>query len=73
MAPRDGSNYIPQVIRYATGMDLVECTIKATMGEEIYVNTEIQFNGCWAYYAVHSFKEGFLKRIKIDSSVKEKI
>lgn len=72
VAPRDGGNYIPQVIRYATGMDLVECTIKAAMGEEIYVNTEIKFNGCWAYYAVHSFKEGFLKCIKIDSSVKEK-
>lgn len=33
VAPRDGGNYIPRVIRYATGDDLVECSVKAAMGE----------------------------------------
>lgn len=35
VAPRDGGNYVPQVIRYATGDDLVECSVKAAMGEMI--------------------------------------
>ena len=35
VAPRDGGNYIPQVIRYATGVDLVECSVEAAMGETI--------------------------------------
>lgn len=35
VAPRNGGNYIPRVIRYATGVDLVECSVKAAMGEMI--------------------------------------
>lgn len=35
IAPRDGGNYIPQVIKYLTGVDLVECALKAAMGEKI--------------------------------------
>lgn len=35
VAPRDGGNYIPQVIRYVTGVDLVECSVEDAMGETI--------------------------------------
>ena len=35
VAPRDGGNYIPDIIKYATGVDLVECSVKAAMGEPI--------------------------------------
>ena len=31
---RNGGNYIPQVIEYATGVDLVTYTIKAAMGDD---------------------------------------
>ena len=69
VAPRDGGNYIPQVIRYATDVDLVECSIKAAMGEEIEIPAQVQPKGCWAYYAVHSLKDGILKRVVIDTEV----
>ena len=68
IAPRDGGNYIPQLIRYATGVDLVECSIKAAMGEKINVETVIEPQGFWAYYAVHSLKNGILKDISINES-----
>lgn len=71
VAPRDGGNYIPQVIQYATGVDLVECSIKAAMGEEINLPEKISFNGFWAYYAVHSYKDGILKKIIIDESIEK--
>lgn len=32
VAPRDGGNYIPQVINYASGVNLVEYSIRAAMG-----------------------------------------
>ncbi len=41
VAPRDGGNYIPQAIRYATGVDLVECSVKAAMGEKIEIPAQI--------------------------------
>lgn len=71
VAPRDGGNYIPQAIRYATGVDLVECSVKAAMGEKIEIPTQVQSSGCWAYYAVHSLKDGILKQVVIDSEVEK--
>ena len=71
VAPRDGGNYIPQAIRYATGVDLVECSVKAAMGENIVLPQKIQPHGYWAYYAVHSLKDGILKQVKIDPIVEK--
>lgn len=72
VAPRDGGNYIPQAIRYATGVDLVECSVKAAMGEKIEIPEHIQPQGYWAYYAVHSLKDGILKHVVIDPDIEEK-
>lgn len=72
VAPRDGGNYIPQAIRYATGVDLVECSVKAAMGEKIEIPNQIDPSGYWAYYAVHSLKDGILKQVIIDPKVEKK-
>ena len=69
VAPRDGGNYIPQAIKYATGVDLVECSVKAAMGEPIELPEQIKSQGYWAYYAVHSLKDGTLKQVVIDPEV----
>lgn len=71
VAPRDGGNYIPQAIKYATGVDLVECSVKAAMGEKIDIPKQIQMKGCWAYYAVHSLKNGVLKQVAINPEVEK--
>ena len=69
VAPRDGGNYIPQVIRYATGVDLVECSVKAAMGEPIDTSSFGEPSGYYAYYAVHSLFDGVLDHIAIDENV----
>ena len=66
VAPRDGGNYIPQIINYATGVDLVECSIKAAMGERLNVDDIVAPQGYWAYYAVHSLHDGVLEKVEID-------
>lgn len=71
VAPRDGGNYIPDVIRYATGVDLIECSIQAAMGEPVNVAPVIP-EGNWSYYAIHSYKDGILDDIIIDSEVQKK-
>ena len=71
IAPRDGGNYIPQIIRYATGVDLVECSIKAAMGEPISCDHFGSPTGYWAYYAVHSLKDGILEKIEISPEVEK--
>ena len=66
VAPRDGGNYIPNIIKYATGVDLVECSVKAAMGSEIDTSHFGKMRGYWAYYAVHSNTNGILDHIEID-------
>ena len=65
VAPRDGGNYRPDVIKYATRVDLIECSIKAAIGEPITLPDCIEPKGYLAYYAVHSYGNGILKHIKI--------
>ena len=72
IAPRDGGNYIPQLVRYATGVDLVECSIKAAMGEALEVRDMVKPKGFWSYYAVHSLKNGVLKDICINDDFVQK-
>lgn len=67
VAPRNGGNYIPQIIRYETGVDLVEYSVKAAMGEHIDVSDFGKPSGYYAYYAVHSLQDGILKEIKINA------
>jgi biotin carboxylase len=70
IGPRNGGNYIPQVIKYATGVDLVEYTIKAAVGEDCSSLKMAEPRGYWSYYAVHSSRAGRLQEIKIDERVK---
>ena len=66
IAPRDGGNYIPQVIQYATGVNLVEISVKAAMGDAIGgQDLGHEPTGFYSYYAVHSLKDGMLKEIRI--------
>lgn len=71
VAPRDGGNYIPQIIRYATGVDLVEYSVRAAMGEDLLIPQNVQPQGFYAYYAVHSLYDGILERIDIAPAVLE--
>ncbi len=73
VAPRDGGNYIPDVIRHATGVDLVECAVKTAMGERIELPERIAPNGFWAYYAVHSLRDGILDSIVISEEAQRMI
>ena len=69
VAPRDGGNYIPDIIKYATGVDLVECSVKAAIGEPIDISSFGKPSGYWSYYAVHSYIDGILDYVYIDPDV----
>ncbi len=72
VAPRDGGNYIPQIIRYATGVDLVEYSVRAAMGEPVVSPSTKTNRGFWAYFAVHSLEDGILEKVDIAPEIAEK-
>ena len=65
IAPRDGGNYIPQVINYLTGVDLVEYSVRMAMGEPVLPPIASEPKGFASYYAVHSDRDGALAGIDI--------
>lgn len=71
IGPRNGGNYIPQVIQYATGVDLVEYTIQAAMGIDCRDIKMTEPEGCWGYYALHTNMAGVLKGIRISEEVEK--
>lgn len=73
VAPRDGGNYIPQVIKYLTGgTDLVEYSVRMAMGEQVFPPEKTEPLGFAAYFAVHSNDDGVLDHIKIEDEIRKK-
>ena len=58
IGPRNGGNLIAQVTQYATGVDMVEYTIKAAMGDDCSDLHMAPVKGFWSCYMVHSRKGG---------------
>ena len=73
IGPRNGGNMIPQVIKYATGVDLLDYTIKSAMGDSCDNLDLVKINGYYAYYAIHSNCSGVLKNIFMDEEIKQNI
>ncbi len=65
-APRNGGSYIPQLINYATGVDLVEYTVKAAAGEDCNDLVQKPTVGVWSNYMIFSKESGIFKGIKFD-------
>lgn len=73
IAPRDGGNYIPQIIKYATGVDLIEYSVKLAMGVSVEIPEMVKMDGFWSYYAVHSPNDGILDCVEISPICQNKI
>lgn len=73
IGPRAGGNLIPEAIKYATGVDLIKCTVE----QSLYYNcADLQMkpvNGFWSTYIVHSQKSGVFLGMTIDKEVRDNI
>ena len=66
LGPRNGGSYIPQLIQYATGVDLVEYTIKGYMGEDVSDLKMKATDGVWSNYMIYSTQSGRYKGLWFD-------
>lgn len=73
IGPRNGGNLIPQVTRYATGVDMVEYTIKAAMGEDCSDLKMVSAKGYHASYMIHSKTGGSYGGLEVKDSLKGNI
>lgn len=66
LGPRNGGSYIPQLIRYATGVDLVRYTILGALGEDCSELKMAATKGVWSNYMIMSHVGGKFKGITFD-------
>ena len=72
LGPRNGGSYIPQLIKYATGIDLIDFTIKAALGESCNGLHMVETIGCWSNYMIYSEQSGKFDSLWFDESFKNK-
>ncbi|MDC7236620.1 MAG: ATP-grasp domain-containing protein [Sphaerochaetaceae bacterium] len=70
IGPRNGGNYIPQVIEYSCGVDLLTTTLQFALNEG-YFKSKVQESKFCCYYAIHSKVAGTLKNLTINSDFKK--
>lgn len=73
LGPRNGGSMIPELIEKVTGIDLMEYTIRAALGENCDDLNVAEEKGFWANYNIPSFEEGHFKAINIADEIKDKI
>ena len=70
-SPRGGGNRLAECLRYATGVDMIENTVRAALGMKTEGIEQKKYNGCWAEVILHSDRAGIFERIDIADEIKE--
>lgn len=70
VSPRGGGNRLCEMLRYATGVDLITAITRATVGDSI-VESVVQkpYNGHWAEIVLHSPKDGIFDHLEISNNL----
>ena len=71
--PRGGGNRLAEVVRYATGVDMIRAAVLAAVGEEIDHLEPEPYQGHWAEIILHSDKEGTYDSLWIADEIRENI
>jgi biotin carboxylase len=70
VSPRGGGNRLSEVLRYATGVDLITNAVRAAVGLPTEGVEQKPYNGCWAEIILHSEKAGIFDRLWIAESLR---
>ena len=73
VSPRGGGNRLAEMVRFATGVDLITNAVRAAVGEEVVNVEQKPYDGHWAEVVLHTNKPGFFQGIKVSSRIKDKI
>ena len=69
VSPRGGGNRLSEMMRYATGVDMITGAVRAAVGDPVCGIEQKPLNGYWAEIIVHTDKTGILDRIEVAPKV----
>jgi biotin carboxylase len=73
LGPRNGGNLIPEVIKYATGVDLIKYTVDSALGLDCSDLKMQPTKGFYSSYMLHALEEGLVKEIWYSEEIKKNI
>ena len=69
VSPRGGGNRLAEMVRFATGVDLITNAVRATVGEEVVGVEQKPYDGHWAEVVLHAEKDGRFESIDINDDL----
>jgi len=74
LTPRGGGNRLCEMLRYATGVDMITAITRAMVGDPILEPIEQKtYNGHWAEIILHADKEGLFDHLEISKDLPAKV
>ena len=67
VSPRGGGNRLAEMLRFATGVDLITNAVRAAVGDEVVAVEQKPYNGHWAEVILHADKDGIFNHLLIKS------
>lgn len=69
LTPRGGGNRLCEMLRYATGVDMITAITRAMVGDEPEVIEQCPYNGHWTEIILHANQDGVFQELQIAESV----
>ena len=70
--PRNGGNFTPIVIQYASGFNFMDACLEAALGLP-FTQQHPEKEGCYAYLILHSREDGVLSEVGLSPELEEKV
>ena len=66
VSPRGGGNRLSEMLRHATGVDLITAAVRAAVGDEVAGVEQKPYRGHWAEVVLHADRDGRFAGLDID-------
>ena len=73
LTPRGGGNRLCEMLRYATGVDMITAITRAIVGDPIEPIKQKPYNGHWAEIILHADKSGIFDHLEISKDLPAEI
>lgn len=70
VSPRGGGNRLAEVVRYATGVDMITNAVRGALGMPIEEIGSWEYSGHWAEIMLHSYSNGAFQSLDINEDVR---
>lgn len=69
LTPRGGGNRLCEMLRYATGVDMITAITRSMVGDSISNIVQEPYNGHWAEIILHADKNGIFEYLEIEDTL----